>query len=301
MYIMFMSKKNRIRNSIFSINDFASDFLDNKTEKVDNDLIFSNELFLNRFTHIEMHEILHKVGLFVHLEKLGFRNIEVEIFSDSNSIHYLRVYDHKGNNRNVLVDLRLCDKRFFPKKIQIPILNPYYDVFSIEWLESQDPYSETFKQNRPQLPGQTRPGLGCLKYLMAMMDQASDSITKDGFLDVPDHFHLAVMYSRNFKFFNPEKEGEMRSLLRDFTKYTLADISWGVITESIFEKNTGSPFIYTPSEEIFPLSGRMKKYFSNPAYEKIMKKAMKTHYTLDIDLMEKKKKIILENHNIREL
>jgi hypothetical protein len=136
---------------------------------------------------------------------------------------------------------------------------------------------------------------------MAIMDHVSDSVTKDGFLDIPDHFHLAVMYSKNFKFFNPEKEGQMQSLLRDLRDYSLSDITWGVITESIFEKNTGNPFIYTPAEEIFPLSTRMKKYFANPEYEKIKKKTMKTHYVLDVQSMETKKKAILIKTDIQEL
>jgi hypothetical protein len=247
--------------------------------------------FLNRYTLDDMNRILGKVGLFEHLKSKGFRNVVSEIFRDSEKIHYLRIYDEKKDPSCIIVDLRLSEGRFIPAGKETP-----YDMFFIEWLQSQNPRSKEFNPGRPQLPGQNRPGLGCLKYLTSMMGIVSEDLTRDGFLDVPDHFHLAVIYSRSFKFFSPEEEGKMLAVLRDCSKLQLSDIAWGVVTKSIIEKKSGKPFVYSPSEEIFPISARMKKYFSGSQYKKVCNYTMQNNtFVLDLKRMESGKKKLLKN------
>jgi hypothetical protein len=251
----------------------------------------SESRFLNRYSLDHITGILDKVGLFSHLREKGFDDIVSDIFCDSEKIHYLRVYDRKKDPSHIIIDLRLSEGRFIPEGKETP-----YDMFFIEWLQSQNPRSRDFNQDRPQLPGQNRPGLGCLKYLTAMMEAVSEDLTRDGFLDVPDHFHLAVIYSRSFKFFSPEEEGKMLAILRDCSGRPLSDIAWGVVTKSIIEKKSGEAFLYTPSEEIFPISSRMKKYFSSHAYKKSCAETMRSlHFSLDMKKMESGKRKMLKN------
>jgi hypothetical protein len=261
----------------------------------------THSLFLNRYSMEEMRKILSRVGLLGHLENMGFDHLIVDIFCDDSLIHYLRIFSRAKDPKRLLVDLRLSENRFIPSRLNVPVKNPAFDMFFVEWLQSQNPIKKDFSPNRPQLPGQKRPGLGCLKYVMAMMNEVSDEVIRDGFLDVPDHFHLAVMYSKSFNFFDPEKEGEMRALLRDLREHSLSDITWGVLTGSIFEKKTGKPYLYNPTEEIFSLSSRMRSYFKNRIYEKMVKEKMKTHYVIDMERTNARKAEILKTAKIVDL
>lgn len=293
-------KRKRLFRSMFSSFD-----MERETPLFDNDPLIgkddSHSLFLNRYSEDEMRGILSRVGLLRHLENMGFDNLILDIFCDESLIHYLRIFSQKKDPKRLLVDLRLSENRFVPSELKVPVKNAAFDIFFVEWLQSQNPLKKEFTADRPQLPGQQRPGLGCLKYVMAMMNEVSDEVIRDGFLDIPDHFHLGVMYTRSFRFFDPAKEGEMRALLRDLRDHSLSDITWGVMTGSVLEKKSGKPYEYVPSEEIFPLSTRMRSYFNNKTYEKIMKDNLRKHYVLDIKKTAEGKTEILRKSKIVDL
>jgi hypothetical protein len=285
-----------IFGSIFRESDFKSD-VSFSLGDISFDGHKDSQKFLNRYSLNDMKNILDKTGLYKHLDKLGFSGTITDIHCDNEHIHYLKVYDTKKDQSHLIIDLRLSEGRFIPNDSALS-----YDMFFIEWLQSQNPRTADFSAERPQLPGQKRPGLGCLKYLTAMMQLVSTDLTRDGFLDVPDHFHLAVIYSRNFKFFSPVEEGKMLAVLRDLDSSSLPDIAWGVITKSIIDKKTGEMFKYAPSEEIFPLSDRMKDYFSGSVYSKKVKETLKSaKYILDVTKMQSEKKRILSKTNPAEL
>ena len=296
-------RKRDYLKSVFSPADYIGkgplfEFNDSLLGEVDK----SHYSFLDRFNHDDMERILKKIGLFDHLSVIGFKNVVFEIFRDEDNIHYFRLYSGTIDPSNLLIDLRLSEGKFTPLEQKVKSAQQSYDMFVIEWLQSQNPFVKKFNPERPQLPGQKLPGLGCLKYLIGMMQFVSGELTRDGFLDVPDHFHLGVMYSVSFKFFNPEREGETRALLRDLEGYSLSDITWGVITSEIYDKKTGSPFIYQPSEEIFAVSDRMSRYFRSPSYQKIVREMLKLKkYELNYEVMSKKKKAMLKNKDISEI
>jgi hypothetical protein len=171
----------------------------------------------------------------------------------------------------------------------------------IEWLSAQDPI-HVFSVDKPQLPGQKMPGLGILRYCFEIMRIMAKEINKDGFLDVPDHMHWAIMYAKNFKFFDPAHEGVLRALMRDLKDYSLSDISWGIITLSIIEAYNNQPQTYDPSEQIFYLSDRLRSYFHSNEYKKIFNKYYKRkHFRFEYEEMLHKKKKILESNIIGEL
>jgi hypothetical protein len=261
-------------------------------------------LFLNRYNVDEMIRILKKAGMIRQLSAKGFPEPVYEIFKDDQQVHYFRVFaDENKDPSKVLVDLRLSEKRFIPEQLRVEAFRDVlFDMFVIEWLQTQNPKTTEFTSDRPQLPGQKSPGLGCLKYLMMMMRTVAPDISIDGFLDVPDHFHLAIMYSKMFHFFDPLVEGEVRAVLRDTEGHTLSDITWGAMTGTLVEKKSGEPFVYTPSNEIFPVSKRLLKYFSHKSYQRQAKESFKHHrYVFDADAMRRKRDEILKKQDISEL
>jgi len=262
-----------------------------------------NVLFLNRLKPEDIMRLLKKVGLTEHLKSMGFEDIKVEIDKDEALINYLKIYFEEKEPDNLLIDLRVSESRFVPEKHffdeKTDIIT--LDMVVIEWLSAQKP-ERHFDPDKPQLPGQNKPGLGSLKYMMDIMYLVGKEVVKDGFMDVPDHFHGAVMYSRKFKFFNPSHEAILKAMLRDLKKYSLADLSWGMITKTIIDKSTGEPQVYDPSEQIFPVSRRMKEYFKSKKYQEKFKKVYnKKKYYFDYDAMLEKRKKMLSKKKTEEL
>ncbi len=261
------------------------------------------KLFLNRFSHNEILDIGRTVGLVEHLEKTGFKDIFVEIDRDETLIHYLKFYHEEIAPGNLLIDLRLSESRFIPRDDLFlgGKGNATLDMIVIEWLSAENPQN-VFDPLKPQLPGQKKPGLGCLNYLMEMMYIVGREVIKDGFMDIPEHMHGAIMYARKFKFFNPAQEAILRAIIRDLEGHSLLDISWGMITGTIIDDTTGKPQVYDPAEQIYPLSRRIKKYYRSKAYEKRFKEVYrKKKYHFDFENMKAMRQEILKSKKAVDL
>ncbi len=247
-------------------------------------------------------DIADKVGLVAHLANLGFHGLFAVIERDEAMIHYLKMYYESVSPQNLLIDLRLSESRFVPKGDAFANRGiATLDMVVIEWLSAENP-KNIFDPSKPQLPGQKKPGLGCLNYLMEMMYIVGREVIKDGFMDIPDHMHGAIMYSRKFIFFNPVHEAILRAIMRDLQGYSLLDISWGMITGTIMDAANGSSQIYDPSEQIFPLSRRMKNYFKSKEYQKKYDEVYKKKkYRFDYQKMIQMRDEILASKSVVEI
>ncbi len=263
----------------------------------------SRKLFLGQYNENDLMDIISSIGLSGHLESMGFDRIIIDIDKDENYIYYLKLYWKDKEPGSQLLDLRVSDNIFVPDKrfFDDEALSLPYDMITIEWLSAKNPLI-SFDDGKPQLPGQTNPGLGILKYCFSLLYVVAKNIYKDGFLDIPDHMHGAIMYSKKFKFFDPVHEAILRAVMRDLKDYTLSDISWGVITETIIEKYKNIPAVYDPGEQIHYVSNRMRKYFKSPKYIDTFNKYYKRKkYYLNYDEMVRKRELILQSKSISDL
>jgi hypothetical protein len=262
----------------------------------------NQKLFLRNFTPEGLYEIMKKVGLIGHLASRGFDDVKVDINVDESYVHYLKLYYRKIDPDSLLLDLRLSESRFVPDKGFFEDESyQAYDMIVIEWLSAQNPL-HGFDNEKPQLPGQRRPGLGVLNFCFEMMYVVAREIIKDGFLDIPDHMHGALMYSKKFKFFNPVHEGILRAIMRDLAKYSLADISWGIITQTIIDEYKNQPQDYAPSEQVFYVSDRMRNYFHSKKYMATYNRYFRRkHYRFDYEEMVTRRDVILQSKSIVEL
>lgn len=266
-----------------------------------------NPLFLKRFSEKDLLDIMAKVGMIAHLEGRGFDDFKLSIDVDDAMVHYLKMYTREKEPDYLLMDLRLTETKFLPKK-KFFIGGkdiPTYDMVVIEWLSAQNPvisFKEANTDSKPQLPGQAKPGLGILKYCFEMMYLVAQEVTKDGFLDVPDHMHGAIMYSKKFKFFDPVHEAILKAILRDMKDYSLVDISWGMLTNTIIDIYKDVPQAYDPSEQIFYVSSRMKRYFNSSGYKSLYNKYYRRKkYRFDYDEMLVRREEILRSKKIVDL
>jgi len=260
------------------------------------------KLFLRNFSADELLAIMRRVKLIDYLEAKGFDDLKAEIDVDDSYVHYLKLYYKSIEPDSILLDLRLSESRFVPdKKFFEDQTQHVFDMIVIEWLSAQNPLHK-FDRDKPQLPGQGKPGLGILKYCFEMMYVVAREIIRDGFLDIPDHMHGAIMYSRKFKFFDPSHEGILRAIMRDLSNYSLADISWGIITKTIIEEYKNVPQEYAPSEQIFYVSDRMRDYFHSKKYLTVYNKYYKRkHYRFEYEEMLKRREAIMNAKKIEEL
>ncbi len=261
------------------------------------------KLFLKRFNDRELYRIMEKTGLPAYLKKAGFDRLILDHFVDENRINYLKLYSREKIHENQLFDIRLSettfipDKKFFRDGIEIIP----YEMINIEWISSRNPF-KNFDDSKPQLPGQESPGLGILQFCFNVLYIIAREIYKDGFLDIPDHMHSAIMYSSKFKFFDPVHEAILRAVMRDLAGYSISDISWGIITGTVIEEHTGQPQVYDPCEQVHYVSRRMKKYFQSTIYRDTFRKYYnRRRYHLEYDEMQRRRTEILNMKKIEDL
>lgn len=261
-----------------------------------------SKLFLRNFDERDLEEIMRRVGLLSHLAAIGLGDVRITIDMDDAYIHYLKVYHRDIDPDFLLLDLRLSESRFVPDaKFFDDGEFHTYDMIVIEWLSAQNPYAQ-FDPRRGQLPGQKKPGLGVLKYCFEMMYIVAREIIKDGFLDIPDHVHGAIMYAKKFKFFDPMREGMLRALMRDCARYSLVDISWGIATGTIIDISSNQPLVYTPSEQIFYVSEKLRAYFHSKNYlSSYNRHFRKNRFRFDYEEMNKRRAEIIARRGGEEL
>lgn len=260
------------------------------------------KLFLRSFTAANLYRIMEDVKLIAHLESQGFTDMKVEVDVDDAYVHYMKLYFKDAGPDSLLLDLRLSESRYVPEKefFDDDMIHTY-DMIVIEWLSAQNPMYK-FDATKPQLPGQRAPGLGILNYCFEMMYVVAREVIKDGFLDIPDHMHGAIMYSKKFKFFNPVHEAILRAIMRDLGTYSLSDISWGIITHTIIEEYKNEPQAYAPSEQVFYVSERMREYFHSKKYMSVYNKYFRRkHYRFEYDEMVKRRDVMLKKKSIVDL
>ena len=80
-----------------------------------------------------------------------------------------------------------------------------------------------------------------LRRLLAfpLLEDLVKELSVDGVLDVPDHFHTALFYSRDFHFLEPEIEGRLRE--DAYTNFRVA-VNWDLYREKIATRGAAGKY-----------------------------------------------------------
>jgi hypothetical protein len=252
------------------------------------------EYFLNALTESQLWELIQKSGLLSSLNKKGFDDLSLNLYTDAGEIDHFALF----SNNTLIIDLRLSRKRYV---WGLDCTEYAYDMIVIEWLSTRNPVLKKFPDERPQLPGQRFPALGSLKYLLKMMELFSKKMDCDGFLDLPDHLHLSLMYSRSFYFVSPANEGELRSLLSSLKNESLYDIAWASVTDSILLKDSNEVYVYKPSEQVYPVSKRLKDYFTSSEYKEQEKENSQKEFYINKEILKINKEKLLHKFSAADV
>ncbi len=255
-------------------------------------------LFLGRYTEEEIRAKLERHKILPELRSRGFDPLILGVHTDGLMEHRIVIHTGEPKYDKILVELRLREGIFRVKEsiskvnarlVQL-ISQETVPMLWIDWLLLQNPYAK-FTPSRPPLPEQKYPGLGILNLVVPLIGELAAESHKQAVLDIPEHLHGALFYSRWMKFFNPEMEGRLKAIMRDLKNYSLAIISWANQLGAIFNSKTEKYEEWKPGEQIYPLNRALEQYFNSPLYNELSQKAFEENsYQLDLALLKEKMK-----------
>lgn len=247
-----------------------------------------NRLF-GRFDGDWVLERLGAAGFLSALARRGFPRPLLAMDCGNPQDQRIFLYADEPRRERLLFETRLEIRSFHPSKPLGPFTRD--DVFRmlvIHWLVLSDP-DRGFDFRRPRLPGQQRPGLGLLGESLSLLSSIGRELLIDGVLDVPDHYHTALFYSRLMRFFDPRVEGRFQAMARDLAGVPLALASEAIREGALVDAATGEPVEWRAEEQILPTHGPLRRYFRSRAYEREREEAAQgLRVAVDWDLYRRK-------------
>ena len=250
---------------------------------LDSELLFEltgenpeNRLF-GRYGPVELRDRLAASGLLAGLSERGYPDPVLRLSCADPSDQRICLYAGEETRERLLLEARLQLAPFHPRR---PI-GPFTEASSfrmlvINWLVLSSP-DGTFTVDRPRLPGQEKPGLGLLNLTIALLKVLSRELSVDGVLDVPDHFHTALFYSRAFRYLDPEVEGRFLAIARDLSGIPLALVSDAIREGCLIDRTTGASISWTPAEQVLALRGPLRRFLRSPSYREARNRASADH------------------------
>jgi len=247
-----------------------------------------NRLF-GRYDPGELRERLEAAGLLAGLSERGYPDPVLRLSCADPTDQRICLYAGEESRDRLLLEARLQIAPFHPLR---PIGSfteaSSFRMLVIHWLVLSSP-DGTFTVDRPRLPGQERPGLGLLNPTIELLKSFSRELSVDGVLDVPDHFHTALFYSRAFRYLDPEAEGRFQAIARDLSGVPLALASDAIQEGCLVDRRTGDPMAWPAAEQVMAIHGPLRRFLRSSDYREAEKRAYADHrFVVNWDLYREK-------------
>jgi hypothetical protein len=245
-------------------------------------------LFLGKYALNEVFAVLAKKNFIKEARKRNLWPLAFDMDSSAFPLQRFQIFLREKSPDYLIVDLKIREGVFRPKERQVaePPLREFKSLI-LEWLTLQNPRAE-FSEKRGALPGQQYPGLGMSKKIMDIFIYLGKLTHKDAILAFPAFYHNAVLFSRYFHFFNPEKEGEVESIRRTFSHMPIKQLAWAVYLNCL-RTASGEVYEWKAEEQVFPLAKDLREYFDSKSYREIVKQSLKRYqFTIDGEDFERK-------------
>lgn len=229
-------------------------------------------LLFNKVTATRVMQDLEEHGILERIRRLGYTSPRPEFSGGDPFEARFRLFaDHPDAAAPcLLIDVRTHQGEFHAtspfdgSKIEVRAL-------ILEWINLQDP-AHPLPRHRLALPGQIHPGLGVFRRAYQLTLRYLRETDFDVVLNIPEYFHNAVLYSRDFKFFLAHHEGRLIAMKRDLLGKGLARVSHA-LSADVGGKGPHVELIedsrrvcWTSAEQVLPLSHSMKQYFRDVRY-----------------------------------
>lgn len=232
-----------------------------------------NRLF-GRYDPGELRDRLGASGLLAGLSERGYPDPILRLYCADPSDQRICLYAGEETRDRLLLEARLQLAPFRPRRPIGPFTEESsFRMLVIHWLLLSSP-DGTFTVDRPHLPGQQKPGLGLLNPTIALLKAFSRDLSVDGVLDVPDHFHTALFYSRAFRYLDPEAEGRFLAIARDLSGVPLTLASDAIREGCLVDRTTGAPVSWPAAEQVLALPGPLRRFLRSPSYREARNRAL---------------------------
>lgn len=193
-----------------------------------------------KFSYDEIYEMLVYSNIFFVLKERGYNQpkLEIEIASEMDNRIFL-----KTGNGEILVHIRLKVSDFSLKRV-----NEFFKMVYIDWLLTQNIKLKNLKDKKKLFQGQKYPGLNIMTEITAFLLLLTRKLGAKGVFNIPEYFHDAVLFHKNFKFLDPEKEGIFRALLFTFRKNNLRFLSNAIHDKKIYNISKNSIYEWQHGE-----------------------------------------------------
>ncbi len=255
--------------------------------------------FLGYYSEEGINLALRKYGVFKRLNRKGFKNVLVTIDTSDVYKHRIVFHNEKKNPENLLIDLVLR-KQFF--EVSFPFENDLseksYHSLVIDWLCMQNPY-RSFSKERPKLPGQNYPGLGMSEVVVELLMIICWRLNLSALMNIPEHYHNALFYSRIFYYLDPEIQAKFLALKDSFTEIPLHQISWAIDEGCVIDESNGEPLKWFVSQQIVPLDKDLKKTIMGKEYKDFVADRKRWyHFKMDKNKFESMLKKLDKENNL---
>ncbi len=230
-------------------------------------------LLLGRYPPEQVREKIRKAGILEGLAARGYHDPVLAIECGNPEDQRVCLYDGRKSRDRLLMEVRARICPFRPEKPIGPFSEKtVFRMLLIQWLVLSDP-DRPFSIERPRLPGQERPGLGLLAECLSLLREFGREFPLDGVLDVPDHFHTALFYSRALRFLDPLAEGRFQAMARDLHGIPLAIASEAVREGCLIDVASGLPVPWDPAEQVMALRDPLLRHIRSPGYRRVRDEA----------------------------
>jgi hypothetical protein len=250
---------------------------------LDSELLFDltgenpeNRLF-GRYGPMELRDLVVATGLLAGLSERGYPEPVLRLSCADPSDQRICLYAGEETRERLLLEARLQLVPFHPRRHIGPFTEASsFRMLVIHWLVLSSP-DGTFTVDRPRLPGQEKPGLGLLNPTIALLKALARELSVDGVLDVPDHFHTALFYSRAFRYLDPEAEGRFLAIARDLSGVPLALASEAIREGCLVDRTTGASTPWPTAEQVLALRGPLSRFLRSASYREARNRALADH------------------------
>ncbi|HVN32141.1 MAG TPA: histone deacetylase [Thermoanaerobaculaceae bacterium] len=226
--------------------------------------------FLEYFSRVGVEVLLERFGILQQIRARGFKAPLVHLDLDHPLGQTLKIFGDP-DRRDLLVELRVH---------RSTRAVPGHAVLEVEWMLLQNP-REQFVDARPALPGQQHPGLGMLPEFFGWLVVLSETLSLDGVLFHPNHYHVAALSHRHARFLEPHAEALFRALQALLSGWPLEDASRAVDEGRVLDARSGEPVQWEGWAMVLPTSVRLRERTEGAAYEEAVKAA---HVRLSLTL-----------------
>jgi hypothetical protein len=226
--------------------------------------------FLWRYTDTYLLRQLKRVGILSRINELGYPFPRIRRGVEE-GLHLLRL-EVEGEEAP-LIDLRVSEEsRVFENPHDRFLGSDPLAMLVIQWVSLQH-VRGVFSAERPQLPGQSYPGLGLGRKLYRLLWRMAHGLGKDGLSAYPMYYHNAVYYSDGFSYLVPQKQGELVALMRDLSGVPLMTASEGINDGRLRSGSNGEVVDWNPGEMFAAVSRRLGSYMNSREYKSEVKRA----------------------------